>query len=193
MKNKDSAVKREINRKLAEKQIQIITSKRIKEVKPDCVILDDDREIACDVAVWATGAEPQPLNSRTDLDIMRGYFRVNDYMQSTSFPNIFAGGDCANMESYADKSFPPKAGVYAVRAGPIIANNLIHAIKGEPLEPYVPQREFLALLMTGDEKAIGTKFGVAFTGDWVWKMKDWIDVSFMNLFDPQFLFKDWAS
>jgi hypothetical protein len=29
--------------------------------------------------------------------------------------------------------------------------------------------------MTGDGKAIGTKFGIAFTGAWVWKMKDYID------------------
>lgn len=45
--------------------------------------------------------------------------------------------------------------------------------------------------MTGDEKAIGSKFGIAFTGKWVWKMKDRIDTSFMKLFDPQYLFKDY--
>ena len=52
---------------------------------------------------------------------MKGYFRVNDFLQSTSHPNIFGGGDCITMESYAGKNFPPKAGVYAVRAGPIVA------------------------------------------------------------------------
>ena len=44
--------------------------------------------------------------------------------------------------------------------------------------------------MTGDGKAIGTKFGIAFTGKWVWRMKDYIDVGFMKLFDPKYLFKD---
>jgi len=44
--------------------------------------------------------------------------------------------------------------------------------------------------MTGDGKAIGTKFGIAFTGKWVWKMKDYIDVSFMNLFEWDYLFND---
>ena len=48
-------------------------------------------------------------------------------------------------------------------------------------------------MMTGDEKAIGTKFGITFTGKWVWKMKDYIDLGFMKLFDPQYLFKDYKT
>jgi len=48
-------------------------------------------------------------------------------------------------------------------------------------------------MMTGDEKAVGTKFGIAFTGKWVWKMKDYIDVSFMNLFNKNYLFHDYET
>lgn len=97
------------------------------------------------------------------------------------------------MESYGDENFPPKAGVYAVRAGPFIAQNIIQFMKQEEMKPYVPQREFMALLMTGDEKCIGTKFGMAWSGKWVWKMKDYIDVGFMKLFQPQYLFRDYAT
>ena len=60
----------------------------------------------------------------SDLTLLEGFFRVNNYMQSTSHPNIFAGGDCVTMESYIDKPYPTKAGVYAVRQGPIIAENV---------------------------------------------------------------------
>lgn len=42
------------------------------------------------------------------------------------------------MESYADKPYPTKAGVYAVRAGPIIAENLVNYIEKKPLKEYVP-------------------------------------------------------
>ena len=45
--------------------------------------------------------------------------------------------------------------------------------------------------MLGDGTAIGTKFGISFVGKWVWGMKDFIDMSFMNLFDPRFLFEDY--
>ena len=42
------------------------------------------------------------------------------------------------MESYAEKNFPPKAGVYAVRAGPILAQNIVNFITGKELVKYVP-------------------------------------------------------
>jgi hypothetical protein len=42
--------------------------------------------------------------------------------------------------------------------------------------------------MTGDGKAVGSKFGIAFAGKWVWRMKDHIDRGFMKLFAPENLF-----
>ena len=133
------------------------------------------------------------MTAESDLEILNGYFRVNDFLQSTSHPNVFAGGDCITMETYAHENFPPKAGVYAVREGPFIAQNIVRYLKQEDLLPYVPQKTFLSLLMTGDGKAIGTKFGMAWSGKWVWHMKDFIDVGFMKLFMPQYLFRDYAT
>ena len=45
--------------------------------------------------------------------------------------------------------------------------------------------------MTGDGKSIGSKFGISFYGNWVWKMKHYIDMSFMNLFNPNYLWVDY--
>lgn len=44
------------------------------------------------------------------------------------------------MESYAAENFPPKAGVYAVLEGPIIAQNVFNYITEKPLYEYVPQK-----------------------------------------------------
>ena len=166
---------------------------KVVEIKENAVLLEDGRQLDCTVPVWATGAEAQVVTTNSDLELMKGYFRVNDFLQSTSHPNVFAGGDCITMETYAAENFPPKAGVYAVRAGPFIAQNVANYIQGKDMLPYVPQRSFLSLLMTGDGKAIGTKFGIAFTGKWVWAMKDFIDMGFMNLFDPMYLYKDFKT
>ena len=95
------------------------------------------------------------------------------------------------MENYVNSSFPSKAGVYAVRAGPVIADNILHAIKKENLTSYVPQDGFLSLMMTGDRSSIGSKFGIAFVGKWVWELKDMIDMSFMDLFNPNYLFENY--
>lgn len=58
---------------------------------------------------------------------------------------------------------------------------------GLPLQPYDPQREALALLGCGDGTAIGCKWGIAFRGRWVWRLKDWIDRGWMRTFDTTLL------
>ena len=48
-------------------------------------------------------------------------------------------------------------------------------------------------MMTADRSAIGTKFGMTFVGKWVWEMKDYIDLGFMKLFDPNYLYEDYKT
>ena len=50
---------------------------------------------------------------------------------------------------------PTKAGVYAVRAGVHVKNNLMHYLKQEPLEVFAPQGDFLRLFNLGDGNGIG--------------------------------------
>lgn len=104
------------------------------------------------------------MTNISDLGIIDNYFGVNDHLQSVTHENIFAGGDCITIERYKGTNFPPKAGVYAVREGPVIARNIVNYIEGKPLETYTPQSGFLALLMTADSKSIGSKWNISFTG-----------------------------
>ena len=56
----------------------------------------------------------------------------------------------------------PKAGVYAVREGPVLAHNLVAQVTGTPLQTYVPQPDFLSLLVSGHNTAISSwKVGFA--------------------------------
>ena len=48
-------------------------------------------------------------------------------------------------------------------------------------------------MMTADGNCIGTKHGMTFVGKWVWEMKDWIDLGFMKLFDPNYLYMDYKN
>eukprot|EP00356_Strombidium_inclinatum_P012573 CAMPEP_0170486892 /NCGR_PEP_ID=MMETSP0208-20121228/5812_1 /TAXON_ID=197538 /ORGANISM="Strombidium inclinatum, Strain S3" /LENGTH=417 /DNA_ID=CAMNT_0010760979 /DNA_START=1 /DNA_END=1254 /DNA_ORIENTATION=+ len=180
-----------ITKILKERNVTIESNCRVKEILPNKVVLTDGREFDCDVPIWATGAEPQEVSAKSDLALMNGYFRVNNNLQSTSHPNVFSGGDCITMENFADKGYPTKAGVYAVREGPIIAENIVNYLEEKSLIEYIPQRGFLALMMTGDGMALGSKFGISFYGKWVWEMKNFIDLSFMTLFDPNNLFRNY--
>ena len=185
--------RRNIIRKLKEHNIEYVGGQHITEIKEDGVVLSNGDVVPCNVPVWATGAEAQQVTAESDLDMLKGYFRVNNFMQSTSHPNVFAGGDCVEMESYQDKPYPTKAGVYAVRAGPIIAANLVAFLSEKPLTEYVPQESFLSLMMTADRSCLGSRFGLCFVGKWVWELKDFIDMGFMDLFNPKYLFKDYET
>lgn len=110
------------------------------------------------------------------LDTEQGFIAVNQQLQSTSHPNVFAAGDVAEM--VADPR--PKAGVYAVRQAPTLAHNLMAYARGEPLRTLNLQRQFLSLLSLGEQRATGGRQGLTVTGRWVWRWKDRIDRRFMQ-------------
>jgi selenide,water dikinase len=76
----------------------------------------------------------------------------------------------------------PKSGVYAVRQGPPLAENLRHTLAGTQPEPYLPQSVALALISTGDRHAIASWGPLSWEGDWVWRWKDRIDRRFVERF-----------
>jgi hypothetical protein len=147
------------------------------------------------------------LNEQFDLAISngRGWILVNEYLQSVSHSYIFAAGDCCEMSG--EKRIP-KAGVYAVRSGPILIQNLMQQLLNctTNMVQYEPQDDFLKLLMCGDGTALGFRFGVPLVslliilffapkslirynnslpqyGMWVWQLKNHIDLMFMDLFN----------
>ena len=90
--------------------------------------------------------------------------------------DVFAAGDTI---AFGPRELP-KSGVYAVRAGPVLADNIRRTLTGRPLRPFRPQRDALYLVSTGEPYAIGTRNGLVFEGGWVWRWKDWIDRRFMR-------------
>lgn len=136
--------------------------------------------LAADLVVWATGAAPGELTGASGLPRdARGFIRVGPTLEVRGCPGLFAAGDCAGIEGAA---WVPKAGVYAVRAGPVLEANLRASLRGEALRDFVPQRNALALLNLGGGRALATKWGLAFSGRLAWRCKDRIDRAFVEGF-----------
>ena len=76
----------------------------------------------------------------------------------------------------------PKAGGFAVRQGQPLLRNWQHILQSEPLETYMPQSKYLALIGTGDKKAIASWSNFGWRSALFWKLKDYIDRQFMNQF-----------
>ena len=139
----------------------------------------EDRVAASsDIVLWATGAEAHPWQSACGLAVSeRGFIRIDERLRSCSHPRVHAVGDCAEWARPL-----PKAGVFAVRMGPVLSRNLRAALGvGTPLR-YAPQRRTLALLSTADGRAIAAWGGWSLEGRWLWRWKDRIDRAFVARF-----------
>jgi selenide, water dikinase len=143
--------------------------RRLERGSADC---QPDRDIDFDAAILATHASAAAWLRQTGLALDDGGFiRVDGTLRSLSHPSVFAAGDIAAVEGHV----LAKAGVYAVRQGPVLAANLRAILARDRLRAYRPQRRALALISTGDRQAIASYGPLAWQGAWVWQLKDWID------------------
>ena len=131
-----------------------------------------------DECIWCTSAAAQKwLKDNTQLALDDyGFIAVKDTLESTNSNDVFAAGDIAAVLKYPR----PKAGVFAVRQGPPLADNLRCRLRGEATIPFVPQKEFLGLISTGDKYAIASRGCWSFSGAYLWYIKDWIDRTWMD-------------
>ncbi len=145
-------------------------------------------DLDSDVVLWATGAEAHEWQRdpacRGALSVDdQGFVRIDERLRSVSHPQVFATGDCA---SWTGRGLP-KAGVHAVRMGPVLAANVRVALLGpagtQALSVHRPQRHFLALLATGDSRAIASRGPFGAEGAWAWRWKDHIDRRFLRQFE----------
>lgn len=156
--------------------VRVLAGVAADRIGDDGVHLANGEVIKANAVIAATGASAAnwPRESALECD-GAGFIVINEYLQSVSHPHVFAAGDCATMQNVAR----PKSGVYAVRAGPPLAENLWRYLHGESLAKYTPQARSLYLISTGNKHAIGSWGNFTWAGDWVWRWKDRIDRGFM--------------
>ena len=175
-----SRVRRAIIRALDRYGVRLTTGVHVTGYEHRVLRGANGASIPASEVIWATGARPMPWLGGSGLDLdEHGYVLVAPTLQSVSHPSVFAAGDTATMEMDPR----PKAGVYAVRQGPILAANLRAYLESQSLNSYKPQSQHLALIALGEQRAIGFRSGVSFSGHWVWRMKDRIDRRFLAQFN----------
>ncbi len=172
-------VRHAFERVLAGRGVMVHRGAEVYQVSANHLRTTAGETVAADEVVWATHAGGAPWLRKTGLALdEHGFIQVLDTLQTVTDPRIFAAGDVASM---LDAPLE-KAGVFAVRQARPLAGNLRRALQGRPLEPYRPQRRWLALISTGDRYAVASRGAIALQGAWVWRWKDWIDRRFMARF-----------
>lgn len=157
--------------------IRLLLGARVAEITPSAVLMQDGAELAVDAVMWSTGPAAPAWLRGTGLELdERGFLSVDGALRVGGRPDLYAAGDIASVQAHPR----PKSGVYAVRAAPLLARNLKRALLGQQPETYVPQRHALALIGTGDRRAVAAYGAFGAEGAWVWRWKDRIDRRFVQ-------------
>jgi pyridine nucleotide-disulfide oxidoreductase family protein len=164
--------------------IRALDRLRIAVVQDACVgmnegevILAGGQKLTCDIALLAIGAQAPAWLAQSGLARDdKGFIAVNHFQQSASHSQVFAVGDVASRVDAPHS----RSGVYAVRSGPPLLNNLRSALAMRPLTAYAPPQRTLNLLSCGSRHAIAAWGPLSVEGAWVWRLKDRIDRQFVR-------------
>ena len=165
-------------RLLAQRGIRWIGERRAVRIVPNRIDFEQGASVGFDACLAVTGAAPPawPASAGLSTD-PAGFIHVARTLQTMLHPHVLAAGDVA---AYQDAR--PKSGVFAVRAGPVLAHSLRALSRGETPVPWTPQQRALYLISTGDQRAVAAWGRWALRGGWIWRWKDRIDRQFVARF-----------
>ena len=162
--------------------IRIVEGTHVAKIDSGVVTLDNGQAHEHEMIFLTTGVRPRPFFAPAGIPAGDdGGMRVNRYLQSTGFPEMFGGGDCIWFEP----SPLSKVGVYAVRQNPVLLANVLAALEGGALTPFDPGGPYLLIFNLGEHYGILVKWNLVFSGKLAFKIKDYIDRRFIRTFNPE--------
>lgn len=168
--------------------VRVRHSTRADGIIRDGLLINGEREPA-DIIILATGVVPSRLFADSALPTgPDGSLAVDEYLHVLGHREIFGGGDCI---WFTPRSLP-RAGVFAVREGPVLVENVVASLDRGPharLRPFHPGGAYLLLLNLGDDTALFWRafagFHLVYRGRSAYRLKDRIDRAFMRRFGSE--------
>jgi selenide,water dikinase len=175
-----AGARRRLHHAMAASGVAIRTDSRASALSAEGVTTATGETIAAGFVTAAVGARPAPWLAEGGLAVTAdGFVEVDAHLRSVSHGHVFAAGDVAHLTA----SPRPKAGVFAVRQGPVLHAALRAALAGDDLPTYTPQHDYLRLISLGAKRALALKYGLVAGGTGplgalLWRLKDRIDRRF---------------
>ena len=170
---------RRVTDELNRRGIELLLNSRVQDVTDNNIQFESGESRSTDIVIWVTAATAPPLIEAIPLPKADdGFLAVRSTLQTTGDAPVFAVGDSASLI----ESPVRKAGVYAVREGPFLWDNLQRFLNDQSLLRYDPQKGFNSMLADGNGGAFVDYRSVSAHGRWVWKLKDHIDRKFMRMY-----------
>lgn len=173
------------SRKIKHYVYQLLTKRGIKVVKKDVIgikpelVQTNDKDYESQIIISASGVEPYEIfkNSKISAGPDNG-LSVDKNLQSTDTKFIFGGGD----NIFFREQPLDKVGVFAVKQGQIIFQNIKASVNQKELQEFKPQTKYLQIINTGNKTGILIYGKIVLTGGFPFKLKNFIDKRFMKKF-----------
>ncbi|PJC51239.1 MAG: 6-phosphogluconate dehydrogenase [Nitrosopumilales archaeon CG_4_9_14_0_2_um_filter_34_16] len=142
--------------------------------------------------IWTAGVTPVNTIKRSMFKTDKGKVIVNDYLEVSEFPGVFAIGDCAlHIDPLTQRPIPPTAQIAEAQAK-IAAKNLIALIKNSEKEKFVYHSKG-QMAIIGKRSGIATFLGMNISGFWAWLIWRNVYLSKITTFEKKTrIFLDWT-
>jgi NADH dehydrogenase len=119
--------------------------------------------------IWTAGVTPVNTIKRSMFKTERGKIIVNDFLEVSDFPGVFAIGDCALfIDPTTERPFPPTAQLAEAQAK-AAAFNLHSLIRNKEMKKFeYKSRGQMAII--GKRNGVASFFGMNISGIWAWAL-----------------------
>ena len=168
-----------------------VTTKSLDETPKDSIDQSEIDSIITKTVIWTAGVTPVNTIKRSMFKTEKGKLVVNDFLEVTNFPGVFAIGDCALfVDPVSKRPFPPTAQIAEAQAK-IAAKNLISLIQNSQKEKFVYHSKG-QMAIIGKRSGIATFLGANISGFLAWLIWRNVYLSKIPTFDKKIrVLLDW--
>ncbi len=157
-------------------EIGFRSCERVEDISHN-IISSESEQYIYDFVVISTGFTGSKVRFTGFETTEDNFILVDNNLRATD--NVLAMGDMITIKGAENT---PKAGVFAIRQAPVLYKNLLNLIRGkDKLRKYIPQKNFLQVINTGHETALINYADISISGKFAWKIKNYIDRSYMRI------------
>ena len=169
-----------------------VTTKSLDEFPKKSVDAAEICSIMTKTLVWTAGVTPVNTIKRSMFKTDKGKVIVDDYLEVSEFPGVFAIGDCAlHLDPNTQRPLPPTAQIAEAQAK-IAAKNLTALIKNSKKEKFVYHSKG-QMAIIGKRSGIATFLGMNISGFWAWLIWRNVYLSKITTLDKKIrVFLDWT-
>ena len=128
--------------------------------------IDSKNIIDSHTLVWTAGVTPVKIIQNSVFKIKKGKIIVNEFLEISNHPGVFAIGDCSQFDDEVNNKFPPTAQLAEAHAK-LVAYNIKQIIENK-------EKKKFEYSWRGQSAIIGKHYGIAevmgmkITGFWAW-------------------------